>query len=618
MPFTQETRRSLLSSLVSHKISFEQTTWKNFMGNIQKFRAIVIQVDNESQVQEVVRAVKRLNDDHPEDKISIRAVAGWRDAPGRCDCFFPSRHREARYNESFSFLGDAADVLIRFSKKFQHVKKIRTLPPNQSVLNDNPLESLPVTVVEVTAGIQIAALAEAIHKMGLSLRTVSMIPWVSAVGLAATGGHGTGRDEPSFSGQLVSMTICDFEGNIRTITEEDADFKTLSNAHIGMLGVVLKVELKTVERFKLEETIHNFKGIASLKTDLSDLLSNNQYFTLMHIPTYERSEGSDESLWHVRLWNYTKKPNVTIDIPAYAADELSFVADLSAQVGDSIEGQLTQPLLHDLLPAFMRFTAAVVLGSRGDAPQIGYEKNMTHYQAAFPKEMHDVSYMIAVKETLAGQTLGDILDKLNQLLHTAGRHGEYPITYAVYVRFLKGSNGGLSSTYTVEDDEKILAIDLVTHPNAPGWSNLEQEFNLFLNERGIKPRHHLGKNMPTHIKQISDFLDPHEIEKYKNAVANWYGSQESFKNSPFLTTLVQELLFEPNQSTFSEIDLEDEILPATLQLETMPFLNHLIAAVESTKVADEYIPVKNQLIEQCKSRLASLALHHGQGMVSFV
>ncbi|HFL3390161.1 TPA: L-gulono-gamma-lactone oxidase, partial [Legionella pneumophila] len=173
--------------------------------------------------------------------------------------------------------------------------------------------------------------------------------------------------------------------------------------------------------------------------------------------------------------------------------------------------------LKHLLPSFMLLSAAVVTGTRGTSPKVDYENHITHPQVAFPKEMRDVSYLIPVKDDEAGQKLELILQKMEAMLNAAGSKGEFPVTYAIYVRYLKGTNGGLSTSFTSSDNERILAIDVVTHPEAPGITNFEKGFMSFLKEMNIIPRNHLGKNFPAGVVHYDQFLGAERVSKYKQA-----------------------------------------------------------------------------------------------------
>lgn len=598
MAFTEDSRQLLLKELKANKLFFQEKPWQNYMGTVKKHDAIIVQVDTEEQVRQVILAVKTQNDTHPNTKITIRAAAGWQDKPSKnIHSLFSHTPAPNQYNESFSFSeGTVADVIIQFSKKFQRVKILKPSPDR---------------LVEVTAGMQIAQLADVLHKNKLSLSTVSSMPWASAVGLAATGGHGTGRDEPAFSGQITSMTVCDMNGEIREIQHSDPDFTSLCTAHAGMLGIVLKMKLTTVPAFRLEETIKNYNKINLLQANLQNLLSTNQYFTLTYIPTYSGIDDKEIEKWQVRLWNHTTKATDEDRPKAHTVDIGSFLQELNLRAGNSVQNYLMHPNLQELIPAFMQFSATITTAVRGTESSIGHEKDITHFQAAFPKPMQSVSYMIPVNITDAGELLGKIMARIDDLLQSAAKAGEYPITYAVYARFIKGSNGGLSSTATRDPKEHILIFDLVTHSNAPGLKNFERQFQDFFNHNKIKPRYHLGSNFPVSIESYSDFLDEGALKDYLRAITAWHGSREKLEQSPFFTPYLKKMLLTPPKLdlTFEEIDLSDkgdERQLAYLVSEESIFLYQLILTLDTLQCPAESQEAQKRLIEQCSRILTHL------------
>lgn len=617
MPFFNErSRQDFLNALSTSNIRFQDGVWSNYMGSINS-KAIMIDVDTVRQVQQVILAVKVQNIAHPTVKISIRAAGGHDDVQTGCSsCFWPSA-QEAEYDESFSFSQVAVgDVIIRFSKKYQRVSvvgpNLEEAPHASAAANPNPIAQLESSIVEVTAGVQIATLADRLRRNNLSLTTVSMIPWPTVTGLSGTGGHGTGRDEPAFSGLIQSMTICDMNGEIREIKRKDnKSYETLCGAHAGMLGIVLKVRLKAVRAFNLEEKVLIFKELPPLMATLPDLLHHNQYFTLMRIPTYSSPGLEQINKWQVRLWNYTdKSPTPMHSTPAYAPNPMSFVQELETRGGGLLQDHLMHnQALHDLIPVFMLFTAAFITSSRGTAPRVAPENAITHYQASFPRAMRDVSYMIPVKDADAGQLLGEIMAQIDKQLDESAKRHEYPITYAIYTRYLKGSNGGLSSTRTTADDERILAIDIVTHPNAPGISRFELEFLAFFAEKGIKPRHHLGKNFPASIAHYADFLSKEALDNYHQELIAWYGDERALQESPFLTPYMQAMLFEkpsiyPGLETIS---LEEPARPRYSTKRHMELVRYLIEAISRVELPAEMDPgIREQFLDQCHTKLRRL------------
>ncbi len=560
MSFPAELKSKFIEQLRKNKISYSYG-WDNYMKTVQNPAALVVEIDNEQQLQTVIKDIKSMNVDRtPDNKITIRATAGWSDKPEISCCLFPwNQVQKDEYNEGFSFSevvgGRVAsntpgtDIIIRFSKKFHHTKVIGPIE-NPVLFNpDTPIHQLPSFEVEVSAGVQIAELADFLRKNNLSLTTVSMIAWVTAIGLSGTAGHGSGRDEPGFSGLIESVRVCDMDGNIREIDRNHPDFTTLMGGHSGLLGIILSMKIRTVSAFNLCETIELFHNTQEMSGKLSAILKNNQYVSFIGMPSFTNKEIDHAiSKWQIRKWNYSQSQPTQNEKSPYAPDMTSFIQELEVRIGSSIMEFLLDSGLKHLLPYFMLFSAATVTGSRGTKTVVDYENHITHPQVGFPKLMRDVSYLIPVNDDQAGQTLEAVLQKIEELLKNGGKKGEYPITYAVYVRYIKGTNGGLSTSATSSEEERILAIDIVTHPDAPGITHFEQQFLASLKEMGITPRNHLGKNFPAGILHYDQFLEPKAIVEFKEAIERWYSTpglkdgKERLDMSPFYTPYLQNML----------------------------------------------------------------------------
>lgn len=573
MTFPTELKNQFAKLLNKNKISYT-SGWANYMGNVNNPAAMLVEVNSEQEIQTVLKAIKEMNSNRsPEDKITVRATAGRLDKVGTsCGCFPWGSVLENKYNEGFSFspvVGGRAsentpgtDIIIRFGQKFNDKKVIGPIK-NPIIFNpDNPIHKLPSYAVEVSAGVQISELSDFLRKNNLSLTTVSMIPWVTAVGLSGTAGHGTGRDEPAFSGLIESIKVCDMDGNIRKITRDHPDFALLAGGHSGLLGIILSMKLRVVEAFNLCETVELFPNTNAMSGKLGDILKKNQYISIMGMPSHT-TQDADKLVpkWQIRKWNYSKDKPTKIEKATYAPDIASFNQEVELKVGNPVMEFLLDSGLQHLLPYYMLLTAAVVTATRGTKPITDYENNITHPQVAFPKLMRDVSYLIPVKDDDAGKTLETILQKMEGLIADATKKGEYPVTYAIYVRYIKGTNGGLSTSCTNSDDEHVLAIDVVTHLNAPGVVPFEQNLLAFFKEMGITPRNHLGKNFPVGVNSYEQFLGSKAIDDYKGALERWYCSEnldngaERLTMSPFYTPYLQSML-SPAQALTEKLVIE--------------------------------------------------------------
>ncbi|PYD07538.1 L-gulono-gamma-lactone oxidase, partial [Pseudomonas savastanoi pv. glycinea] len=155
----------------------------------------------------------------------------------------------------------------------------------------------------------------------------------------------------------------------------------LTGGHSGLLGIVVSMKLRAVKAFNLCETIELFPNTREMTGRLSDILKNNQYISIMGMPSYGCPE-SDKlvSKWQIRQWNYTTdKPGKKEKAP-YDPDVRSFAQELQVRIGASVMDFLLDSGLKHLLPSFMLLSAAVVTGTRGTSPKVDYENHITHPQ----------------------------------------------------------------------------------------------------------------------------------------------------------------------------------------------------------------------------------------------
>ncbi|WP_019215354.1 hypothetical protein [Legionella tunisiensis] len=343
---------------------------------------------------------------------------------------------------------------------------------------------------------------------------------------------------------------------------------------------------------------------------LSKLLAENQYFSLIGVgvgTSTPLDELSSQDKWQIRLWNHTDEAPTQKLNPPYAADARSLAQELSVRVGDSVQEFLLDSKLIKLLPYYLSLAATTITEMRGTEPIVDHENNITHYQAAFPKQMRDTSYILPVKDDEAGDVLAAVLQKIEDLTKAAIERGECPVTYAVYARYIKGSNGGLSTTSTSSEEEHILAIDIVTHPNAPGIANFEKELLAYFSEIGIKPRFHLGKNFPFGIRSYTDFLKPEAIEQYKEALIKWYGSEEALEASPFVTPYFRQMLDKQPSIELLHFEQPEQEAPDHSHEDCASFLENLIPAIELLPIPGKNSKqLKDAFISQCREALLAL------------
>lgn len=533
----EDEKETLQKELTGKGIRCSIEEWMNYEHSLRQENTLLVEVESRKQVIQIVKTIKNLNEERKKQdlpKVTIRIAAGWHDdtpttlRAGKHNCCFFKHKFEEHYNESFSWTpGAIGDVIIRFGPIYQESW-------DDSYFEENPLpqrnrtkvikvlqkaEKSGQAIVRVNAGVQIGKLADALAKETLSLSTVSMITHVSAVGLAANAGHGTGKDQSSFAGLIVGMEICDADGNIRYIKENDheqkiqiydeagnpiskdlekhkfKDFEAVRAAHLGLFGVVLSIDLRCENAFKLEETIHSYKTAKAIDVDNH---LNASYFTLMHIPTYSETQ---HNTWQIRTWEKTTKRD-RIGNTAYAGGLETFIQQLKIDLGEPFLDVLVEKEFKHLIPAYMHLASNDVIGKVPNPyTRVGEERDITHYQVAFPRELSDLSFMFPVKNS-SKEIIANLLQFVEELLKTYGDKKIYPVTHAIYMRYFKGTRGGLSTSHC-EDNEHIVAFEVVTHPKAPGVHSFKMDLINYFREQEIPIKFHWGKEIPVNTQPPS-------------------------------------------------------------------------------------------------------------------
>ena len=225
MPLTDEDKQKILATADALECK-ASIGWRNFTGSEQNPQAIVVDFESKRTLRAFMQALQLLNRSRKlQNMITCRVAAGGIAGD--------------QYSQSYSFTDCASsDLIIRLTgPRFRRINKVNG--------RNN--------VVHVGASAQIGTLDEVLYqKHNLALPTSSLIPYVTVGGLLATGGHGTGRDQPSFSGLVVAMTFMLPDGRIKRISNRHPDFKTIRAAHLGLFGILLSADLRCVPAKKLK------------------------------------------------------------------------------------------------------------------------------------------------------------------------------------------------------------------------------------------------------------------------------------------------------------------------------------------------------------------------------
>lgn len=107
--------------------------------------------------------------------------------------------------------------------------------------------------VEVEAGIRLRVLNERLAALGLALPVVGSIAEQSIAGLASTGTHGSAPQEGSISSVVIGLRLVCGDGEVRDLGPDDGDAFQAARLGLGALGVLVRLRLRVVPAFRLEE-----------------------------------------------------------------------------------------------------------------------------------------------------------------------------------------------------------------------------------------------------------------------------------------------------------------------------------------------------------------------------
>ena len=171
---------------------------------------------------------------------------------------------------------------------------------NDSVVTDGMLLSLDDMnrivdvdrtngLVRVQAGIKLRALNEQLDAVGLALENLGDIDVQSIAGATATGTHGTGVKLRNVSASIHSLQVVLADGTVRELNEEsDPDGWRAARVHLGTLGVVSEMTLRTVPAFSLH-AVDRSEPLDAVLGSLDERIESNDHFEFYVFPYSDRA-----------------------------------------------------------------------------------------------------------------------------------------------------------------------------------------------------------------------------------------------------------------------------------------------------------------------------------------
>jgi hypothetical protein len=493
----------LKNFLSQHKktLSYDRE-FSNYMDTIKQRDAFVVNIDDQATLQELMKFLNELNKDKDsKERVIVRAAAGGRDIKN-----------SASYSATHLV---NADIVIRLTgKAFTRIEK-----PNDDV-------------VRVGASVQIGELDETLYeKHQKVLPTASLVPYVTIAGLAATGGHGTGIHQPSFSGLVKGMTLCTESGDIVHLDDSHPDFNTIRAAHNGMYGIVLDMDIACAPAKKIQVKREK-RSVSEFIEEIRNGLFKQDYYpyvSAMYVPTYRDDEGTTTKESHVEIRLYRPVP---LDTPNTNHTPVldDFTQSVQGAVGNIVNIPKVLRTFPHIIPYYMRYGVKPFAVGEKDELSVGPWHEQMHYRSDFPRNFTEICGLFPVADKPEsgkhGEEIVKALEKTVELLEKYAQDGNYPLTYGLYFRFMQGDNGGLSIT-SHKEGYHICALDLATNEQIPGFEAFKKEMEEFFIQE-LNAKLHWGKNAPSNADYTSMYGEG--LQESKEVVERWH-QDNGIKNS---------------------------------------------------------------------------------------
>lgn len=489
MALSKEDKEKLIRFCKKYRIG-HKTGWENFTGNISLPHTVVLDIQSEDQAVALAKFIYELNKEKEiDDIITYRASAAGEN----------KEHPNKRYDcQSYSMTPCMeADILLHLRGDQFHA--IRLLDRTRNIVSVGP-------------SIQMGHLDERLYKdFNLVLPTSTLIPWVT-IGGSATGTHGTGRDQPSIAGLIRKMRILRPNGSIILLDHKHDDFETIRAAHLGLFGIVLEMDIKTRPAMNLEVTtittnVHGYKELIQ-----KGLYKDNEYVSVAYFADGEQDEGAKNASDDLVIMTW--KP-VPLSTPLKGnCSQLKYLGQrmtIALQEGLHINALLK--MYPQAVAPFKKYLVAPAM-KQNDTVVVPWPDG-AHYQRAFPHDLDDEDDLFPVSADCH-----ELLDALDHMVATLNKHtakGLNPSLYAMYFRYFKGTNGGLS-TSAHGKNQHVVGFDMTSARNMPGFDEFKADIRNYLIEKyGAKPHH--GKTVPADMSY--ETLYGKGYIDFKKALTRW-------------------------------------------------------------------------------------------------
>ena len=138
--------------------------------------------------------------------------------------------------------------------------------------------------VTALPGTTVGAFGDPLWAAGLALSNQGDIDAQAIAGAVATGTHGSGLAQPSFSASLRGCRLVDGHGEVVEIDESRPDLLRAAQVAVGMLGVMTSLEIEVSPAYRLAERIEHWP-LDDVLARWDELVAGHRHFSFFWLPS---------------------------------------------------------------------------------------------------------------------------------------------------------------------------------------------------------------------------------------------------------------------------------------------------------------------------------------------
>lgn len=365
------------------------TTWRNWAGNQRSTPQAVVRPDDEAAVADVVAAAARRG----------------------------GRVRTVGAGHSFTGLVTTDGTLLDLAR----LRGVRRVDRDTGVAT-------------IAAGTTLAAASAELAEHGRAFENLGDIAVQSVAGAMATATHGTGARFGNLASTIVGLRLVTGDGEVVDVDgDRDPDLLRAAKVHLGALGVVTEVRVRTVPAFTLEAS-ERIQPVEEVLADLDGFVDGHDHAEFFWFPGSD-APGRPGGLALVKRQQRSQapaRPRGTVE--AFVGDEL---------VSNTLYGAIVR--VSDHVPAATRAIHAVL----GRLPDSTYAERSDRVFAS-PRRVR----FVEMEQSVPREAFPEAFDRVRRVFAERGRHEPFPVE----CRWVAGDDADLSPAHG--DDRAYLAVHL--------------------------------------------------------------------------------------------------------------------------------------------------------------